>query len=552
MKLREYFRSGDAWVWLNAGTVTISLIMVVGIMGLIAVRGLGYFWPADVMQASYTEMDGSKKILIAEVYDEKIDTAQRLREAGVEIPAAVETVVRYSLKVGNRDLGGADFKWVFADRLENIKYPADIVALERYEWGSFFGRLKEVRQKGEPVAVGEQAWDVMQSRLDRAGELSKKISSLEKGDVSRINYALDQLRLEERRLVLRDALTAADVERFTAEKEKLEKEYEGVRLALEDLADKAARDSAVFVAADGIEKEITLDKIAAAHKPNDMNIFSKLATYFHNVWMFLSGDPREANTEGGVFPAIFGTVLMVLLMTILVTPLGVIAAIYLREYANQGFITQTVRIAVNNLAGVPSIVYGVFGLGFFVYFVGGSMDRIFYPEAAPSPVFGTPGLLWASITLALLTLPVVIVATEEGLSRIPRALKEGSLALGATKAETLWRVVLPMATPSIMTGVILAIARAAGEVAPLMLVGVVKLAPTLPLDMNAPFLHLDRKFMHLGFHIYDVGFQSPNVEAARPLVYATAFLLVLVVAALNLSAVGLRNRLREKYKALES
>ena len=392
----------------------------------------------------------------------------------------------------------------------------------------------------------------MQSRLDRAGELSKKISSLEKGDVSRINYALDQLRLEERRLVLRDALTAADVERFTAEKEKLEKEYEGVRLALEDLADKAARDSAVFVAADGIEKEITLDKIAAAHKPNDMNIFSKLATYFHNVWMFLSGDPREANTEGGVFPAIFGTVLMVLLMTILVTPLGVIAAIYLREYANQGFITQTVRIAVNNLAGVPSIVYGVFGLGFFVYFVGGSMDRIFYPEAAPSPVFGTPGLLWASITLALLTLPVVIVATEEGLSRIPRALKEGSLALGATKAETLWRVVLPMATPSIMTGVILAIARAAGEVAPLMLVGVVKLAPTLPLDMNAPFLHLDRKFMHLGFHIYDVGFQSPNVEAARPLVYATAFLLVLVVAALNLSAVGLRNRLREKYKALES
>ena len=552
MKLREYFRSGDAWVWLNAGTVTISLIMVVGIMGLIAVRGLGYFWPADVMQASYTEMDGSKKILIAEVYDEKIDTAQRLREAGVEIPAGVETVVRYSLKVGNRDLGGADFKWVFADRLENIKYPADIVALERYEWGSFFGRLKEVRQKGEPVAVGEQAWDVMQSRLDRAGELSKKISSLEKGDVSRINYALDQLRLEERRLVLRDALTAADVERFTAEKEKLEKEYEGVRLALEDLADKAARDSAVFVAADGIEKEITLDKIAAAHKPNDMNIFSKLATYFHNVWMFLSGDPREANTEGGVFPAIFGTVLMVLLMTILVTPLGVIAAIYLREYANQGFITQTVRIAVNNLAGVPSIVYGVFGLGFFVYFVGGSMDRIFYPEAAPSPGFGTPGLLWASITLALLTLPVVIVATEEGLSRIPRALKEGSLALGATKAETLWRVVLPMATPSIMTGVILAIARAAGEVAPLMLVGVVKLAPTLPLDMNAPFLHLDRKFMHLGFHIYDVGFQSPNVEAARPLVYATAFLLVLVVAALNLSAVGLRNRLREKYKALES
>lgn len=552
MKLREYFKSGDAWVWLNAGTVTISLIMVVGILGLIAVRGLGHFWPADVMQASYTEMDGSKKTLIAELYDEKIDTAARLRESGVEIPAAVQTVTRYSLKVGNRDLGGADFKWVFADRLADIRYPADIVALERYEWGSFFGRLKEVRQSGEVVATGDKAWYALQDRIDRAGELREQAAELEKGDVGRINYALDELRLEERRLVLRNALTEADTARIASAKAVHEKEYEGVRLKLEALVTDAARDSAVFVAADGTEKEITLDKIVAANKPNDMGVISKLGTYFHNVWMFLSGDPREANTEGGVFPAIFGTVLMVLMMTVLVTPLGVIAAIYLREYANQGLVTQTVRIAVNNLAGVPSIVYGVFGLGFFVYFVGGAMDRALYPEAAPSPVFGTPGLLWASITLALLTLPVVIVATEEGLARIPRALKEGSLALGATKAETLWRVVLPMATPSIMTGVILAIARAAGEVAPLMLVGVVKLAPNLPLDLNAPFLHLERKFMHLGFHIYDVGFQSPNVEAARPLVYATAFLLVLVVAALNLSAVGLRNRLREKYKSLES
>ena len=206
---------------------------------------------------------------------------------------------------------------------------------------------------------------------------------------------------------------------------------------------------------------------------------------------------------------------------------------------------------MNNLAGVPSIVYGVFGLGFFVYFLGGNIDQLFYPEAAPSPVFGTPGILWASLTLAILTLPVVIVATEEGLARIPRSLREASLALGATKAETLWRVVLPMASPAMMTGLILAIARAAGEVAPLMLVGVVKLAPTLPLDGNFPFLHLDRKFMHLGFHIYDVGFQSPNVEAARPLVYATSLLLVLVIVTLNLTAVQVRNRLRERYKALD-
>src|SRR5690606_25897978 len=259
----------------------------------------------------------------------------------------------------------------------------------------------------------------------------------------------------------------------------------------------------------------------------------------------------EANTEGGIFPAIFGTVMMVMLMSVIVTPFGVIAAVYLKEYAKQGPLTRVIRIAVNNLAGVPSIVYGVFGLGFFVYFLGGSMDELFYPEAAPSPVFGTPGLLWSSLTLALLTLPVVIVATEEGLSRMRGPVREGSSALGAARAATLWRIVLPMASPAMMTGLILAIARAAGEVAPLMLVGVVKLAPSLPLDGNAPFLHLERKFMHLGFHIYDVGFQSPNVEAARPLVYATAFLLVVVIVVLNLAAVRIRNHLREKYRALE-
>ncbi|MDH5601941.1 MAG: phosphate ABC transporter permease PstA, partial [Gammaproteobacteria bacterium] len=266
---------------------------------------------------------------------------------------------------------------------------------------------------------------------------------------------------------------------------------------------------------------------------------------------FIFDDPREANTEGGIFPAIFGTVMMVLLMSVLVTPFGVVAAVYLREYAKQGAVTRIIRIAVNNLAGVPSIVYGVFGLGFFVYFLGGNIDQLFYPEALPSPTYGTPGILWSSLTLAILTVPVVIVATEEGLSRIPRSIREGSLALGATKAETLWKTVLPMATPAMMTGMILAIARAAGEVAPLMLVGVVKLAPSLPLDLNAPFFHLDRKFMHLGFHIYDVGFQSPNVEAARPLVYATAFLLIAVIVLLNLSAIYIRNRLREQYRGLE-
>jgi phosphate transport system permease protein len=304
--------------------------------------------------------------------------------------------------------------------------------------------------------------------------------------------------------------------------------------------------------ADGRETEIAMSKIVHAYKPNGMGIPQKLGQYFHHVWEFISGEPREANTEGGIFPAIFGTVMMVIIMSILVTPFGVIAAVYLREYAKQGPIVRLIRIAVNNLAGVPSIVYGVFGLGFFVYFIGGSIDEIFFQAKLPAPTFGSPGMLWAALTLAILTVPVVIVATEEGLSRIPRAIREGSLALGATKAETLWRTVLPMAAPAMMTGLILAVARAAGEVAPLMMVGVVKLAPELVVDNVAPYLHLDRQFMHLGFHIYDVGFQSPNVEAARPLVYATAFLLVMIIIILNLSAIAIRNRLRENYKATES
>jgi len=239
--------------------------------------------------------------------------------------------------------------------------------------------------------------------------------------------------------------------------------------------------------------------------------------------------------------------MMVFLMSVVAVPLGVLAAIYLREYAKQGFLVRTVRIAVNNLAGVPSIVFGVFGLGCFVYLAGGTLDRIFYPEALPTPTFGTGGILWASLTLAILTVPVVVVTAEEGLAAVPPSVREGSAALGATKFETTWRVVLPAAAPGILTGWILAISRAAGEVAPLMILGMVKLAPALPVDGYFPFVHLERKFMHLGFHIYDVGFQSPNVEATKPLVYATALLLVGIVTVMNLLAISVRNHLRRKY-----
>jgi phosphate transport system permease protein len=304
----------------------------------------------------------------------------------------------------------------------------------------------------------------------------------------------------------------------------------------------------VRVAADdGKEKDLPLLQLLSLDAPNTMGVAAKGARYLARVWELVSDDPRESNTEGGVFPAIFGTVMMVMIMSIMVTPLGVLAAFYLREYAKQGAFVSAVRIAVNNLAGVPSIVFGVFGVGFFIYVVGGSIDRLFFAEALPTPTFGTGGILWASLTLALLTVPVVIVATEEGLAAIPRGMREASLALGATKLETTLRVVLPAGMPSILTGLILAMARAAGEVAPLMITGVVKLAPALPVDGFWPFVHLERKFMHLGFHIYDVGFQSPNVDAARPMVFATTLLLLVIVVCLNLFAIGMRNRLRRKY-----
>lgn len=551
--MKTWFKSGSPWVWLNAGAVSISLVMVVGLLLLIAVRGLSHFWPADIMELSYQEPGQQAEILIGEKVDHETVSAARLARSGVELPEGQEFADRTLLKIGNRDYYGLDFRWINDPWIQEITYPEGIMAIERREWGHFYGYLVSVKQQGTIVADGEGVWDEFQRRLDRSNEFYRQIKSLEKQEIGKINHGLEELRLDERRLELDNVAEGSlPYQEIEQERQQYNDRYAKLREELDGLYQELNRDQIMVRMADGREVEIPMAKIVQAYKPNGMGFTEKMGQYFFHVWEFVSGEPREANTEGGIFPAIFGTVLMVMIMSIMVTPFGVIAAVYLKEYAKQGPVVRLIRIAVNNLAGVPSIVYGVFGLGFFVYFLGGNIDEIFFQAKLPSPTFGSPGLLWASLTLAILTVPVVIVATEEGLSRIPRAIREGSLALGATKAETLWRTVLPMAAPAMMTGLILAVARAAGEVAPLMMVGVVKLAPALAVDNIAPYLHLDRQFMHLGFHIYDVGFQSPNVEAARPLVYATAFLLVLIIIVLNLAAIGIRNRLRETYKATES
>ncbi|WP_420426713.1 phosphate ABC transporter permease PstA [Algiphilus sp.] len=552
---RKWFASGDPWVWMIGGALTVSLLMVIGLIGLIAVRGFGHFWPAELIETKVRTASGEIEIVLGEITDTETLTPLQLQDTDLAGQADGDALTsRAQFKIGNRDVFGSDFRWILEPRRIETRIPEDAIMLERREYGNFYGYLVNIKRDGEIIARGDEAFEELKAMLDKNREQVDELEHIDRYEIGAINYRLEQARLDERGLEFnRDKISEDEYQRrmaeIEAERQAAQAEYKKLREKRDVLMRELNRASVTMRTADGREKEMKLSNLIRATRNNDMSVFEKTGYYLVKLKEFVLGFPREANTEGGIMPAIFGTITMVLLMSIVVTPFGVVAAIYLREYARQGTFLRIVRISVYNLAGVPSIVFGVFGLGFFVYTMGGSIDALFYPELAPQPVFGTPGLLWASLTLALLTLPVVIVATEEGLTRIPRAVREGSLALGATKAETLRRIVLPMAAPAMMTGLILAVARAAGEVAPLMLVGVVKLAPALPIDGEFPFLHLERKIMHLGFHIYDVGFQSPNVEAARPLVYATSLMLLFIIISLNLTAISIRNRLRERFRA---
>ena len=544
--MNSWFKSGSPWVWLSAGGVSISLISVLGLLWLIASRGLSYFWPADIYQFETVNEKGQAVTIIGEIYDRESLPTKQLSHLNLGLDPNKETIERILVKTGNRELVNLDFRWLLVPLINKTTKPEDLVVVERRTNGNFYGYVEGIILDGKPESL-----DKMDELVDRVDVFQDEMDELQKVDIGAINYQIERLRLKMRKHILDETLTAEREKEIDDQVASYNAEYQILETALLAIRDKVSRDQLVVRSMGGEVININFEQILKITYNNKLSVFGRASVFIQQIGSFLVDDPREANTEGGVFPAIFGTVLMVLLMTVIVSPLGVVAAIYLHEYAGKNALTKLLRIAVINLAGVPSIVYGVFGLGFFVYMVGGSLDQLFYAETLPSPTFGTPGVMWSALTLAILTLPVVIVSTEEGLSRIPSAMRHGSLALGATKAETLWRIILPIASPAIMTGIILAIARAAGEVAPLMLVGVVKMAPNLPLDGNFPFLHLDRKFMHLGFHIYDVGFQSPNVEAARPLVFATAFLLVTIIVSLNMTAVTIRNRLREKYRMLE-
>ncbi|MFN3871406.1 MAG: phosphate ABC transporter permease PstA [Ignavibacterium sp.] len=542
--MKKYFRSGEIFIWFTGMGLGISLIMITGLLFLIVVNGKDYFWASELVQITRT--DGSKQLgeIVKEEPIPNLNLPDTLWNKGL---------MRMQLKIGNRDLYGFDFQWIDEREIKQTDLPKFASTIERMEFGNFYGFIKEILVDGNVKVKGdENVAEQINSYLSITSSIRDEIRDIEKSKIGRINYNIESLRLRIKKLEFEGKNTQKDlnlISKLESEIALENKKYAVLKSKVDSLNQLASRYSVFCEDVNGRSKTIPMINIVRVYQPNNMSFISKLGFTFTKIREFIFDDPRESNTEGGVFPAIFGTVMMVLLMSIFTVPFGVLAALYLREYAKQGPLVRTVRIAVNNLAGVPSIVFGVFGLGFFIYFIGGTIDQLFYPERLPSPTWGTGGILWASLTLALLTMPVVIVATEEALTQIPRGMREAALALGATKWQVVRRIILPAATPGILTGLILAMARAAGEVAPLMITGVVKLAPSLPFDSYFPFFHLDRKFMHLGFHIYDVGFQSPNIEAAMPMVYTTTLLLIIIVVLLNITAMIIRANLRKKYKS---
>ncbi|ACT13966.1 MULTISPECIES: phosphate ABC transporter permease PstA [Pectobacterium] len=546
--MKRWFRSGRPWVWLTASSISISLLAMLAIIVLLAGQGMRYLWPQPVWLLTLQPEQGVQRALMGEIYAEQTLSPQQLEQADLT-SAAGDAETRYLIKIGQREIHGQSFRSLLSRDIVRFDKPADILVLKRTNNGTAYGYLAGMLE-GEQPLVATDLPATLQHRVEQVQGLLAKAQAIRMGEMAKINQQFEVLRLEEKKRQQTRTLDNQALARLQAERIELQRRFDELSRQLTALNLDINRDTVQLRDANGSVHLIPLRDIEQAWYPNAMDLWAKVRHWGNQAKYMLARYSPDSNSAGHLFPAIFGTVLMVVLMSIVVMPLGVIAAVYLHEYAGKNSLTRWVRIAVVNLAGVPSIVYGVFGLGFFVYLIGGTLDQLFYSEALPNPTFGTPGLLWASLTLALLTLPVVIVATEEGLSRIPMSVRHGSLALGATKAETLWHVVLPMAVPAMMTGLILAVARAAGETAPLMLVGVVKSVPVLPVDDIFPYLHLERKFMHLGFQIYDLAFQSPDVEAARPLVYITALLLVLIVVGLNLAAIGIRHVLREKYRSL--
>jgi phosphate transport system permease protein len=542
--------TGEPALWGLGGALAIGVILILGFLFMIAWNGLTTFWPkpiARVELVSGPPIAGEPTRTSEYRVGEDI-LAGLSPEVRAQIKQNLGSASRVLYKTANFDLYGDDFRWVSEFEVAKVEFPADFFLLERQQWGTFVGRIRGLTLNGESVPVDVAR---MQQAQSEARDRFAQIRQLERKEIGAVNHYLDQERLTIRKAQLRHGEGSPEAQRVAQASEakiaQLQSQFNELQTRVNDIRTEDRKYRVLLEEVGGRTLDVELSQIVRFYAANDLSWFDKMGIYLSRWGEFLTTEPREANTQGGVLPAIFGTVTMTLMMVVFVAPFGVITALYLREYAKQGRLTSIVRISVNNLAGVPSIVYGVFGLGFFAYTLGGGIDALFYPERLPNPTFGTGGILWASLTLALLTVPVVIVATEEALSAVPRSMREGSLACGASKWQTIRYIILPKAFPGIMTGMILAMARGAGEVAPLMLVGVVKLAPALPIDGFFPFIHLERSFMHLGFHIFDVGFQSRNSEAGKPMVFVTTLLLLALIVTMQAGAIYIRNRLKRKY-----
>ncbi|MGF1679122.1 MAG: ABC transporter permease subunit [Candidatus Methylacidiphilales bacterium] len=617
---------GEHWIWLTGMGLTVGLLMVFALLAVIVFNGVRAFWPKPV---SYVQLEpNSEQGIIGsptmggEITERR---TRRVQRPGPDGEPVILNLPEWQLHVGNKDIYGFSFKFIDRNDEQIISTPQDVIRLNRLEYGPAFGQPITLNLKGkDPLPASSDSFkETLKESVKEFNERRARINQIERFEIGDINYKMDGIKLTERRLTRQYGEGNIPAN----ERQSMDQEMQALQSSYQVLADEAQKLRAEQVASQliiklptGQENIIPVGNIVHYYFPNQMTVVDRFFQFLHEAFAFLIEEPREANMEGGIFPAIFGTAAMTLLLSIIVTPFGVLAAIYLREYATQGPFVRAVRIAINNLAGVPSIVFGVFGLGFFVYMVGGFVDggnsnplpamgwwvlalacialfvlaiasNLFFstkpsagtPELVrkiqkaspvlyvvggillavaiftcpffnglhqdrlPTPTFGTGGILWCALTLALMTVPVVIVATEESLAAVPRGSREGSLACGASKWQTIQRIVLPASAPGILTGLILAMARGAGEVAPLMLIGVVKLAPTLPVDGYFPYVHLDRKFMHLGFHIFDLGFQSPDSEAAKPMVFATTLFLIILVVMLNMTAIVIREHLRKKY-----
>jgi len=539
----QFWAQGEPMVWVSGGALAAVLLAALTMLFVVLSNGLSVFWPSRV---------------------ERVQLADRTAFLGLRLDSHIDPQrgAQVRFKTGNREFDAQrqDFRWVMQSDMVSAEYPDDVLVLERLANGDFYGDLLGLRVPGLELPENSDATERLQQalraiavqRAERLDPLLDRIAAVtderNRVEVAQLKTTYRKQQAEARIPPDVDAIALLDgqLKEFSAEAASLQGQSE--RLVADRTAAEAKlrENVAVFRDGQGIERTIPLIDVVRAFQPNAMGLAGKVGHYLAKIWELLSTSPREANTEGGVLPAIFGTVALILLMALSSFPLGVLAGVYLGEYARDGVFVRLVRIGVNNLAGIPSIVYGIFGCGFFINYLGWQIDHSLYAyRLSKGPVFGTGGVLWAALTLGLLTVPVVIVATEEAIRVIPRSVRESSFALGSTKFQTLIRVILPLASPGILTGFILAMARAAGEVAPLMLTGVVNSAATLPLDGKFPFLHLERQFMHLGFQIYSVGFQSPNSEAARPMVYVITLLLILIVLALSGMAIYLRNRMRK-------